>query len=307
MTDENPKRYAPYLAWRTFFNLILQLDEKGLPTRIDRSFLIGRSGVDQTYLIATLKGFGMIADDGTVLAPLKDLVQDRDGRPALAAPVLRANYPEVFALAPNATQSQLDDVFREVHGLSGDTLRKAQTFLLHGAAFAGLKLSPYFKTPRGVGGTSGPRRTRKPRTLSAAPTISTIETTDTDVLSRSEAPPDDMKLRYFELLLKKADVADAADTGLLDRIERLIGVPRGARPSPSRRLVDEGIAPHGHPSSTGDEDDLRFPGQASPPEADPEGVLGSQPPAGGGAALASGAADEARASFAKPGLLEKVR
>ena len=171
MTDEPTKRYAPYLAWRTFFNLILQLDEKGLPTRIDRSFLSQRSGVDQGYLIATLKAFAMIADDGTVLDPLKDLVGNRDGRQALVAQVLRSHYPEVFGLPSNATQAELDEVFREVFAQTGATLRKAQTFLLHGAAFAGIKLSPYFKTPRGVPGAAGQRRTRKramPRGSAAA-------------------------------------------------------------------------------------------------------------------------------------------
>ncbi len=126
MTEEPIKRYAPYLAWRTFFNLILQLDEKGLPTRIDRSFLSQRSGVDQGYLIATLKAFDMIADDGTVLQPLKDLVANRDARPALVANVLQAHYPEVFALPANATQAELDEVFRTVFAQSGATLRKAR-------------------------------------------------------------------------------------------------------------------------------------------------------------------------------------
>ncbi len=236
MTDEPIKRYAPYLAWRTFFNLILQLDEKGLPTRIDRSFLSQRSGVDQGYLIATLKAFDMIAEDGTVLQPLKDLVANRDGRPALVANVLRAHYPEVFELPANATQAELDEVFRAVFAQSGATLRKAQTFLLHGAAFAGIKLSPYFKTPRGVPGATGARRTRKranPRGTAAA---STTIVTDPIQPSRPDAPADDMRLRYFEVLLKKVDSADDTDADLLDRIERLIGVDRpGAKAALSRR------------------------------------------------------------------------
>lgn len=236
MTDEPIKRYAPYLAWRTFFNLILQLDEKGLPTRIDRSFLSQRSGVDQGYLIATLKAFGMIADDGTVLQPLKDLVGDRDGRQALVADVLKAHYPEVFQLPANATQAELDEVFRAVFAQSGATLRKAQTFLLHGASFAGIKLSPYFKTPRGVPGATGARRTRKRTAPRGAPAVSTTTTTDPIQTPRPEAPGDDMRLRYFEVLLKKVDATDDTDADLLDRIERLIGVDRpGAKAAPSRR------------------------------------------------------------------------
>ena len=244
MTDEPIKRYAPYLAWRTFFNLILQLDEKGLPTRIDRSFLSQRSGVDQGYLIATLKAFDMIADDGTVLQPLKDLVANRDGRPALVANVLRAHYPEVFELPANATQAELDEVFREVFAQNGATLRKAQTFLLHGASFAGIKLSPYFKTPRGVPGATGARRTRKRATTRGTAAVPTTTTTDPIQTARPEAPAEDMRLRYFEVLLKKVDAADDTDADLLDRIERLISVDRPvAKATSSRRPQAE--APKG--------------------------------------------------------------
>ncbi len=240
MTDESIKRYAPYLAWRTFFNLILQLDEKGLPTRIDRSFLSQRSGVDQGYLIATLKAFAMIADDGTVLQPLKDLVADRDGRQALVAAVLRAHYPEVFALPSNATQAELDEVFRDVFAQTGATLRKAQTFLLHGAAFAGLKLSPYFKTPRGVPGAPGTRRPRRRAaqrgSAAATATVTPVTvTTDAPAVLHPEANADEMRLRYFEVLLKKVDSADETDTDLLDRIERLIGVDRPGAPTVAGR------------------------------------------------------------------------
>lgn len=248
MTDEPLKRYAPYLAWRTFFNLILQLDEKGLPTRIDRSFLSQRSGVDQGYLIATLKTFEMIADDGTVLQPLKDLVAARDGRQPLVAQVLRAHYPEVFELPQNATQAELDEMFRAVFAQSGATLRKAQTFLLHGAAFAGLKLSPYFKTPRGVPGAAGPRRQRKratPRGSAAATAAVTPVTVpaDTSLTARPEATGDEMRLRYFEVLLKKVDSAEETDADLLDRIERLISVDRpAAQATPRRPSKDEAAA-----------------------------------------------------------------
>ena len=65
-------------------------------------------------------------------------IADRDDRQALVAQLLKSHYPEVFGLPPNATQSELDDVFREVFAQSGATLRKGQTFLLHGAAYAGL-------------------------------------------------------------------------------------------------------------------------------------------------------------------------
>lgn len=246
MADEPIKRYAPYLAWRTFFNLILQLDEKGLPTRIDRSFLSQRSGLDQGYLIATLKAFGMIAEDGTVLEPLKDLVAAGEGRPPIVADLLKAHYPEVFALPTNATQAQLDDVFRDVFGQSGATLRKSETFFLHGATFAGLKLSPYFKAPRGVqGGASTTRRPRK-RTAPRGQTAPVITDPADKAAPSTESPADEMRLRYFDVLLKKVDGSGETDADLLDRIERLIGVERSqsatsttSRPQPTDTHDDD--------------------------------------------------------------------
>ncbi len=58
-----------------------------------------------------------------------------------------------------------------------------------------------------------------------------------------------MRLRYFEVLLKKVDAADDTDADLLDRIERLISVDRpGAKATSGRRPQAEapkGKAPAG--------------------------------------------------------------
>jgi hypothetical protein len=234
MADDAPRRYAPYLAWRTLFNLILEMAETGLPSRIDRSFLNKKSGLDQTYLIATMKAFDLIEDDGTVREPLKRLVADIEGRTALVAELLRANYPEVFALPDNATQQQLDDVLQETFGLTGATTRKATTFLMHAAAFANVRLSPHLKTPRGVASAGSATRAngqkRQRRTTRAKAAASPAISAAVPQPARPAGPPD-MKERYFEFLLKKAETAE--DKELLDRIERLIGIAAGESDSPS--------------------------------------------------------------------------
>jgi hypothetical protein len=243
VTDDN-QRYAPYLAWRTLFNLVLQL-QNDFPARIDRSFLTGRSGADQTYLLKTLKAFGLMADDGKVLQPLVDLVQDDARRPALVAQLLRDNYPEVFALPPNATQQQLDELFREVYGLNGATLRKAETFFLHAAAFAELKLSTHFKTPRGVTASGGPRRRRaRPARNSSGSSEGTGSTPpDPTPPSRRETSIDEeMRYRYFEALLKKVEATDAdVNPDLLDRIESLFD-RGGRRPAKGQRPATQPMA-----------------------------------------------------------------
>jgi hypothetical protein len=218
MAMEKNQRYAPYLAWRTFFNLIQDLEQGPMPARIDRSYLSGRSGTDQAGLIATLKAWGLIGQDDNKAEPrLLAIVQDRDNRPDVIAEILKEQYPEVFALDPNATQSQLDETFREVFDLQGDTVRKAETFFLHAASYAGLKLSPHYKAVRGVEGGAQRRRTRRTLRRQTPPPPPTITV-------ESQADPDEARRqRYFELLVKKADEGDD-DGALLDRIERLLGM-----------------------------------------------------------------------------------
>lgn len=219
MESDTAKRYAPYLAWRTFFNLILQMEEKGLPQRIDRSFLTGRSGADQTYLIATLKSWGLIDENGVVLDALKHLVQDKDERQAHIGTILRLHYPEVFGLAGNATQAQMDETFREAFGLQGNTRRKAETFFLHASAFAGLKLSAHFKAARtGGSATTVPRRKRAVGQSSKTKTPVADAEDDVD----SSASKEGMKRAYFDLLVEQAKKSDKPDTELLDRIEKLL-------------------------------------------------------------------------------------
>jgi hypothetical protein len=216
MADEEPRRSAPYLAWRTFFNLILQMEEKGLPSRMDRSYLSNKSGIDQSYLLAALRSFGLILEDGSATPKLIGLVKDKENRAANVASLLREGYPEVLALPHNATQQQLDDVFRQTFGLNGATLRKAETFFLHAARYGDIKVSPHFRAPRGASAGPGPSRRprlrRQPAATPPSPPMA-VQSGDPDELRRQQ---------YFELLLKKAETAEGDD--LLNRIERLLSV-----------------------------------------------------------------------------------
>jgi hypothetical protein len=221
MAQAETRRYAPYLAWRTLFNVIENLAEGPMPARIDRSYLSGRSGAEQTLIIATLKAWGLIGDDDNKALPrFLRLIAERDARPGHVEVILREQYPEVFALDPNATQAQLDERFREVFGLTGSTLRKAETFFLHAAGYAGIKLSPHFKAVRGIerGPGLGPRRARRLLRRQIPPMPPPING------SRPTDPAEARRQRYFDLLIKKADEAGEMDAGLLDRIERLLGM-----------------------------------------------------------------------------------
>jgi hypothetical protein len=211
--DQPAKKFRPYISWRTFLGLLEQMQERGLPARIDRSYLQNRSGAEQSYIMATLKSFALIDAEGQVLAALRSLVQNKDDRPAAVAAILNENYAEAVELAVNATHAQLDEVFRG-YGLGGATARKAETFFLHAAAYAGLRMSPHFKTARLRGSTPG-RRPARQRPRPEVPTPPMAAATD-------ETP--NMRRAYFDMLLAKAQGSDTVDTDLLDRMERLIGL-----------------------------------------------------------------------------------
>lgn len=152
----------PYFAFRTLINTLDQMKDKGIPNRIDRTFLVGMSGTGQTQFIAGLKSLGLIDSTGTVTPVLKELAQAGPAdRKRVLGEVLTARYPEAVELGKtNATTGELVEVFRE-YGATGDTARKGIAFYLQAAAYAGdIPLSPHFQTPK-VSSSGGTRRKRQ--------------------------------------------------------------------------------------------------------------------------------------------------
>jgi len=145
---------------------IEKMGQDGLPNRIDRSYLGNLSGNAQTYLIAALKSFGLIADEGNVvLAPLKELAANEDERPALIGNLLHAYYPKVVELGQtNATLDELGDLITAEYEIKGATRVKAIRFYLNAAVYAGVQTSPLWKASRGGAGVSTKPKVRpRPR------------------------------------------------------------------------------------------------------------------------------------------------
>lgn len=159
VTETPAKNPPPYFAFRTLTNTLDQMKEKAIPTRIDRTFLVGMSGAGQTQFIAGLKGLGLIDASGAVTPKLTNLVNANPAqRKTMIGEIVRETYPEAVALGEtNATTGQLVEVFRE-YGLTGDTARKAIAFYLNAARYSGdVPLSPLFSTPK-VTAAPGSRR-----------------------------------------------------------------------------------------------------------------------------------------------------
>jgi len=219
-TDSTPEQKAapPYISFRTLLNLVERMADEGIPPRIDRSYLSGLSGGYQTQVMAALRGLGLITDDGAVQPRLVDLVNRPAERPAVLATILQERYPEAVRLGEiKATQGQLEEAFRP-YGITGATLRKAVAFYLHAATYAGIQVSPFFKTPS-TSSEAGAARRRRPRTA----TRTTPPAANPPAVSGSAPTVEELRTRYIEMLLKRVDGQEDMDGDLLDRIETLLG------------------------------------------------------------------------------------
>ena len=153
----------PYLSPVTFFNFV-EAHRRTLPDRIDRSLMTNLSGTDQPRILAALRFFGLINEEGytqTSFQKLRDL--DEDGLKDEWVALLRSSYPYLFEgfKLDQATQGQIEERFRE-QGIKGDTVRKGVAFFVSMARTAGVELSSYIKATR-LRATSGAKE-RKPRT-----------------------------------------------------------------------------------------------------------------------------------------------
>lgn len=152
----------PYFAFKTLTNQLDFMKEKGVPARIDRSFLLGMSGAGQAQYITGLRSLGLIDANGTVSERLIQMVNGSAvDRKRLLREILHERYAKAIELGKqNATTGQLVELFREEYGATGDTARKGIAFYLNAARYAGdVPLSPMFQTPK-VTSSGGTRRRR---------------------------------------------------------------------------------------------------------------------------------------------------
>lgn len=141
----------PYLSYASFINFLNTLRSEGIPDRIDRSILRSMSGTLQAQLLSSLRYFKLIDDNNYVMPELEELVNSEGTeRQDVLERLLKRAYPNILGDNTNgfrlssATTHQFDEKFRE-YGISGDTVRKCQTFFLNAAKEAGIVVSSYIK------------------------------------------------------------------------------------------------------------------------------------------------------------------
>lgn len=162
--DGGDEFVPPYISFAQLENVLERMRNEGTPARIDRSYLASWSGSSQAQFLKATASLGLRDEHGRPTETLKALVANPEQRPAIFAGILQDKYADALALGEDATQQQLDEVFRSYPGISGSTTRKAITFYLHAAKFAGVPVSPFFKAGRG---TPGAGALRAPRSRAA--------------------------------------------------------------------------------------------------------------------------------------------
>lgn len=141
-------RKPPVLPFKTLENYIDLLRDKTLPSHIDRSVLpTTMSGGKQVYLIATLKSLELISEEGVPSEIFHRLVSvEKNERAEIWRKILYKTYDFILndTDIERTTTKIVVEKFRQ-QGMTGDTIRKAQTFFMHLAKEAGVKVSPHIK------------------------------------------------------------------------------------------------------------------------------------------------------------------
>ncbi|MEY2509168.1 MAG: hypothetical protein QOH01_3497 [Verrucomicrobiota bacterium] len=160
--NEEPQNKPPYVAYTTFKNFLASLNKNGIiPSRIDKTLMPGHSGSTQSYLMAALRFFKLIDQTGAPTDDLQDLVRaEGEARKPIWCRIVESAYDPVIGNLDlsRATLGMLNEKFA-AQDLTGDTLRKCESFFAAAAEDAGITLSPQLKP--NTRGASGPRKARK--------------------------------------------------------------------------------------------------------------------------------------------------
>ncbi len=134
----------PYTSYRTFKTFIQDLQEQGVPSRIDRSVLTRFSGVVGSQLLHALRFLGLIEEQGRPTQRLRELVNAHGGAnwSAKLRELLERDYAPMFAIELEAaTPSHFNASFRKAFPAAEAVVQKCVTFFLYAANDAGVTIS----------------------------------------------------------------------------------------------------------------------------------------------------------------------
>ena len=219
----------PYISHRTFRTFMEFLKENGLPARIDKSVLQERfSGSNASHLLNALNALNLTDSEGHPTVSLQTMITaDRETEQQEFEQVLRTLYDRVFELnLEKATTAQLREVFRS-YGLKETVTTKCESFFIHAAHDAGIKLSPFISRRRHT------RQGKAGRPRSSSPATTVIRVTDSE-----PTVTENTHLALAKLVLNKypefdplwdADVQRAWLDGMKSVYESLIPAKRNSK------------------------------------------------------------------------------
>lgn len=220
--------HPPYASFKSLTNLLDQMAEQGVPDRIDRSYLHNKSGSIQSQLLTTLRALGLIKDNNEPEPRLREMAEDADARARILRELLHECYEEPLA-RPNGTRQQLEEWVRR-HGVSGSTVDKCIAFFVQAADAAEVPISPHYK----AAGTSRKRRTGQRKSRPPVETGVSTQTGGVSDATPETATLEQLRVRYIDMLLERAEQEDELNTELLDRLEGLLGL-RDTHPGDATR------------------------------------------------------------------------
>lgn len=164
------ERTPPYLPFRSFMTALDHLAQ-ATPNVITKEVFPDHSGLLQGQVIGALKFFDLVDEQGIPKGDtLERLASEKDinHRRVNLKPLIKISYADIIKLdLPRVTPSQLDTAFTK-YGVSGDTKKKAKTFFVKAAKFAGLNLSPLLMR-KGRAPLSSRKRRSPPQSLYSEP------------------------------------------------------------------------------------------------------------------------------------------
>lgn len=220
-------KVAAYLPMSTLLTALDHLKAVSVPNKIDGGTFPSMSSQLRSQLISGLRFFELIDGDGTPSPLLTELATKDASRKEIVKQLIETHYPDIVALDfAKITPKQLDEYLSpDKYGVQGDTKKKAKTFLLKAAQYAGFTVHPLLTKVT---------RNRKGGSKKATPVGKPVTSTDfrkDDPKDQQSADERTIQLRNGGSLTLLLDVSTLALKGedrkfvfdLIDKIEAYEG------------------------------------------------------------------------------------
>ncbi len=195
MIEDNEKSVLPpYASFATVKNFIAAFRGTGLPSRIDKGVMSKLSGAAQSRVTLALKYLKLIKSDLSPTPALEVLAKGTDEAVKKQWAELAKSYTFVFQNGlklDSATDQQLQERFKSVDGLSGDTINKAMTFFVLMATEGGMTISPFLKSAKRKSPSNGGAANRRKKSVVNPPDAAkTNEDDDTNTKGAQHTTPE---------------------------------------------------------------------------------------------------------------------